>query len=81
VSEQPVTTTISYDLMALCLNALRLSKRISDEEQDRQEAFRMCAKLHEFVSWLEDEAEAKRALLGTLKCAAEAIHSSRNEQT
>jgi len=81
MSEQPVTTTISYDLMALCLNALRLSKRISDEEQDRSEAFRMCAKLHEFVSWLEDEAEAKRALLGTLKCAAEAIHSSRNEQT
>ncbi len=81
MSEQPVTTTISYDLMALCLNVLRLSKRISDEEQDRSEAFRMCAKLHEFVSWLEDEAEAKRALLGTLKCAAEAIHSSRNEQT
>ena len=81
MSEQPVTTTISYDLMALCLNALRLSKRISDEEQDRSEAFRMCAKLHEFVSWLEDEAEARRTLLDTLKCAAEVIQSSRHEQT
>ena len=80
MSEQPATTTIYYDLMALCLNALRLSKRISDEEQDRSEAFRMCAKLHEFVSWLEDEAEARRTLLDTLKCAAEVIQSSRNEQ-
>ena len=78
---EPVWPTISDDLMALCLDALRLSKRISDEEQDRKEAFRMCAKLHEFVSWLEDEAEAKRALLGTLKCAAEVIQSSRHEQT
>jgi len=60
VSEQPITTTISHDLMALCLDALRLSRRISDEDQDRSEAFRMCAKLHEFVSWLEDEAEARQ---------------------
>ena len=81
MSEQPITTTIDYDLMALCLDALRLSRRISDEDQDRLAVFRTRAKLHEFASWLEDEAEAKRALLGTLKCAAEVIQSSRHEQT
>ena len=81
MSEKQITTTISYDLMALCLDALRLSRRISAEEEDRSEAFRMCAKLHEFASWLEDEAEARRTLLDTLKCAAEVIQSSRNEQT
>ena len=81
MSERTATTTISNDLMALCLNALRLSKRISDEEQDRPEAFRMCAELHEFASWLEDEAARRRPLLDTIKCVGEVIESMRNEQT
>lgn len=78
---EPVWPTISDDLMALCLDALRLSKRISDEEQDRQEAFRMCKKLHDFASWLEEEAEASSGLIYTLQCVADVIQSSRNEQT
>ena len=78
---EPVWPTISDDLMALCLDALRLSKRISDEDQDRLAVFRTRAKLHEFASWLEYEAEARRALLDTPKWAADVIQSSRNEQT
>lgn len=81
MSEQPITTTIDYDMMALCLDALRLSRRISDEDQDRLAVFRTRAKLHEFASWLEYEAEARRALLETPKWAADVIQSSRNEQT
>lgn len=51
------TTTISYDLTALSMSALRLSQRILKESADQSSVARTCSNLREFASWLEDEAD------------------------
>lgn len=53
-------TTIAYDLTAIELAIVRVSRRIAYETSDRTAAAKACSTLDDIVAWLENEAERQR---------------------